>query len=287
MKRRAFIKSGILGSLALTAVAQQLAANQKHGTKPGLQVYTVRKELTADPIGTLKSLAEIGISSIEGYVIKGGLYLGADPYTFKQAMAAYHLDYISCHVPLRGGDGCNLTDGIDLALGQAKELGIRFIVLPSLPKKCWEDPTEWQKVLAEIKTAQQKVTQAGFQFAFHNHAVEFENKLPSGATLYDAIIEAVPDLKLETDIYWVHKAGLDISQYFDKYGSKVILWHVKNANEKGETVEVGNGVLKFRQIFMERTKTQLAHWFIEQDNSVNAIESVRQSVMYANTFHLH
>jgi sugar phosphate isomerase/epimerase len=75
------------------------------------------------------------------------------------------------------------------------------------------------KRLPEIlEKAGETAHQKGIQLAYHNHDFEFE-KMDAENTFYDFILKNTPEnlVKMELDLYWISKAGLDPLDYFEKY----------------------------------------------------------------------
>jgi hypothetical protein len=84
--RRTFIKdTGALtvGSIMLSS----FEISRKKVKNPGIQLYTVRKEMLEDATGTLKKLAALGIKQIESAGSDKGSYYGLKPKEIKQICA--------------------------------------------------------------------------------------------------------------------------------------------------------------------------------------------------------
>src|SRR6202042_3248690 len=96
--RRSFLKSTALysaGALAAPSLLSFMAAG-----KPtiGLQLYTVRDAMAADPKGTLGKVAQIGYNSLEGATYTGTeKFYGMDPQTFAGVLKNNGLIMRSCH----------------------------------------------------------------------------------------------------------------------------------------------------------------------------------------------
>lgn len=124
--------------------------------------------------------------------------------------------------------------------------------------------------------------EGGIQFAYHNHDFEFE-KL-NGEIIYDFLLKNTSDnlVKMELDLYWITKAGLDPVDYFKKYPGRFTLWHVKDmAAGTKDFVEVGSGIIDFQRIFASQQVAGLKHWFVEQDETKrNIFESLKMSRDY-------
>src|SRR5687768_15090482 len=94
--RRNFLKTSgtiIAGSALLPAFAQN------HKVKNvGLQLYSVRNEMLADAVGTLKKLAKIGYKELESARSSKGNYYGLKPKEFKKVCSDLGMKLVSGHV---------------------------------------------------------------------------------------------------------------------------------------------------------------------------------------------
>src|SRR5665213_4035589 len=78
--RRDFLKTSgalALGSILLPELAK--ATGRKTVNDVGLQLYTVRKEMLEDNVGTLKKIASLGYKEIESAGSEKGSYYGLKP----------------------------------------------------------------------------------------------------------------------------------------------------------------------------------------------------------------
>jgi len=86
-------------------------------------------------------------------------------------------------------------------------------------------------------------------------------------------------VKIELDLYWITRAGLDPIQFFKDNSGRVPMWHVKdiaNTPERG-FAEVGTGTIDFQSIFAEKKTSGMKHFFVEQDQSANPLKSIELS----------
>src|SRR5690606_28925883 len=81
----------------------------------------------------------------------------------------------------------------------------------------------------------EKCKEAGLQFAYHNHAFEFETI--GDVMIYDYLLENTDQdlVKYELDIYWVAAAKKDPVTYFKKYPGRFPLCHVKDMGKQDPT----------------------------------------------------
>lgn len=273
MKRRFFLKtSAALAATSLLPYKPTFAASKK---VIGIQLYTVRKEIQKDLLGTLKSVADIGYNSIELAAYGGGKFYKKSPKEFKSIANDLGLNVISSH------NGFN-TDKLSETVDDCASLGVEYSVLPSFgnaPRKTLDD---YKKQAARFNTYGEACKKAGIQFAYHNHAFEFEEK--DGEIPYDILLkETDPELvKFEMDLYWIKKGGYEPLDYFKNYPGRFGLWHVKDMDPNtGKYTEVGSGDINFKEIF-DNTKTSgMKYFFVELDNSERpALESVKISFDY-------
>ena len=89
---------------------------------------------------------------------------------------------------------------------------------------------------------------AGFEFAWHNHAFEFET-LADGSLPQKLMLDAAPGIGWEIDVAWVIRGGADPLKWIAEYGPRITAVHVKdiapagqNANEDG-WADVGHGTV--------------------------------------------
>lgn len=123
----------------------------------------------------------------------------------------------------------------------------------------------------------------GLEFAYHNHAFEFEMKV-NDQYAFDAIYAFVtPEaLQVELDAGWVQFAGLNTLQYIAKYAGRLPLLHLKDF--KGvvdgdiNTVELGEGEIDLHAVIGAGSDAGVEWIIVEQDRSANPpLESVATS----------
>jgi sugar phosphate isomerase/epimerase len=114
--------------------------------------------------------------------------------------------------------------------------------------------------------------------AYHNHDKEFETL--DGKLIYDRLLEETnPDtLKMELDLCWVTKAGVDPVSLFKKHAGRFPLWHVKDLDkDKKGPVPVGTGIVDFKRIFANAKFSGMKHFFVEHDNPADPFASITTS----------
>ncbi|MBB6329497.1 sugar phosphate isomerase/epimerase [Chryseobacterium sediminis] len=281
MERKDFIRLSSLGFLGLYSCR---VSNFNMNKKPlAIQLYTVRDSISNNLEKTFEKLAELGFTAFEIYGYDGKFF-GKTAKEFKQILSAHGLKVISSHhqtgiTDLKDG---TLLKNWNTTLDDLSVIGAKYAVCSYLPEA--ERTLENYKKLPDIlENAGNSSKQNGIQLAYHNHDFEFL-KMDEKNSFYDFILENTSSdtVKMELDLYWISKAGLDPLIYFEKYPKRFPLWHVKDmkAGTK-DFAEIGNGTIDFKKIFEAREKAGLTYWFLEQDSSDKDIfDSIKISKKY-------
>jgi sugar phosphate isomerase/epimerase len=271
--RRQFIQqTSLLSAAFLISKGDYFKVNKN----VGLQLYTLRDQISKDPRGVIQKVAGIGYKEVESFGYNNGKYFGLTAKEFADLLAANKLSHPSGHY------GLGTLANWDQAIADAITAGQKFMVLAYLEEKDRKSIDDYKKHAAAFNTAGQKCKKAGLQFAYHNH--DFEFKEMDGQTGYQVLMkETDPSLvKFEMDIYWVTKAGHDPLQLIKEHPKRFPLWHVKDMDktEKKSFTEVGNGVIDFQKIFSNATESGMQHFFVEQDISADPMASIATSYKY-------
>ncbi len=282
MERKDFIILSSLGLLGLYACGMTHKKNHQNRTL-GIQLYTVREALSANPEKTLERLAEMGFTDLEIYGYNG-TFFGRTANEFNSILKNTGQRVVSSHhtTGIAHPDQGTLLHDWEKTVEDMKTMGAEYIVCSYIfPEE--RTPENYLKLPGILNTAGAVVRKAGMQLAYHNHDFEFETMDDAG-NVYDFILKnSSPELvKMELDLYWIAKAGLDPLDYFEQYPGRFPLWHVKDmkAGNKDFT-EIGNGILDFKRIFNKQKQAGLKHWFLEQDSSDKDIfESIAISKKY-------
>ncbi|MDP1814651.1 MAG: sugar phosphate isomerase/epimerase, partial [Leadbetterella sp.] len=95
--RRKFIQQTAFAALATTAIPSWLQAAPKKKMITGVQLYSVRDEMKASPIETLKSVANMGYQYVEHANYINRKFYGYSAADFKKLLADHGLTMLSGH----------------------------------------------------------------------------------------------------------------------------------------------------------------------------------------------
>ncbi len=284
MNRRSFVKAAAatVGGLSL-GLAGCTNQSEESGSKPetmtvdlregrsiervGLQLYTVRTLLADDFDGVLERIAAIGYRELE---FAG--YHDQPPEAVRATLDRLGLTAPSAHIPL-----ARWRNEMDTVIAEAQTVGHRYLVLPWLAEQERQTLDQYREYVALSNEAGRRCTEAGIQFAYHNH--EFEFVPIDGVVPYELLItETDPALvQLEMDVYWMTVAGQDPFAYFDRFPGRFPMCHVKDYGADGSIVPVGEGSIDFASIFARQEEAGLKHFFVEHDNPADPMASITTS----------
>jgi sugar phosphate isomerase/epimerase len=297
MKRRQFLKTtgtGAIASLLLGGELWAAVSNKKYPV--GLQLYTFFNQIDDEVPGTLKKIAGIGYKEIESAFSKKGGYYGMKPKEFTKLVSDVGMSWKSHHVtgapfqrpanakPITDANGNpiklppmrNLRDNMQELVDEAAEGGIPYLVCASTPTKTIDEIKNSIEVLSKTGEACKK---ANITLAYHNHTGEFDKIEGQTQTAYDMFLSQLsPEIKMELDLCWATKAGIDPVELFKKNPGRFQLWHVKDLNkEKQDPAPVGEGIIDFKRIFENADVAGMKHFFVEHDMPADPYASIRTS----------
>ncbi len=230
----------------------------------GLQLYTVRSVLENDFSGTMKQVAEIGYDEVE---FAG--YYDRSPEEIGTMLDDLGLSAPAAHVPLQ-----QIREAPDDLIQTAQAIGHDYLVCPYLREADRDGIDAYRQRAKDFSAFGKRCTDAGIQFAYHNHDFEFQEM--DGTLPFEVLLEeTTPEhVKMELDLYWVVAAGHEPIDYVKQNPERYPLCHVKDRSADGEMVSVGAGTMDFASIFRAGN---FEHYFVEHDNPENPMQSIKSS----------
>jgi sugar phosphate isomerase/epimerase len=256
--RRKFLKTSAaaaVGSILLPGVLK--AANRKTAKDVGLQLYTVRNEMLADNVGTLKKIAALGYKEIESAGSDKGNYYGLAPAEIKKITKDLGMTLRSGHV--------HFDDKWQQTIDDAAVAGQEYVIVSSMPSK-GQTADNYKSVAESFNKAGEACKKSNLKFGYHNHNFEFEKD--NGKTLYDVLVENTnPEfVHLEMDLGWVIVTGNDPLDYFTRYPKRFPLWHLKDMDMTAKhSTEFGKGGLDIKKMLQHADTAGMKYFFIEQE----------------------
>lgn len=279
----------------------------------GLQLYTVGKEMDADPFGTLKRVAAIGYKEVElsplSKIPAKDLRKALDDAGLKNPSGHYLLPDLQK----------DLQAKIDLAKEFGEEYMIATVPWVPDPSRIKVDPNkdqlgfflaliksltldDWKWNAEQFNKVGEQMKKAGLQFGYHNHNFEFKSY--GGTTGYDELLRLTEPalVKLELDCGWMTVAGQDPVSYLRKYPDRYRLMHIKDFH-KGFTprtslmdkgpgapvpTELGRGAVDYHRIFAAARNVPIRAIYVEQEppfTEMPALEAIKVDYDYLKKLH--
>lgn len=235
----------------------------------GIQLYSLREELTRDFDATMAQVAGMGYAGVEPW---GGLPV--DIRHAAEVFKAHGLGVPSIHLPLLAGDDRQKR------LDSAHAFSVQTIVLPSLPEADFKDQDGLKRAAEKIAESAAVAHAEGFAYGYHNHWWEWT--LIDGQTALDRLAALLDSsIIFEIDTYWARVAGLDAAQVVARFGSRAPLLHIKDGpadNTESAMVAIGDGVMNVEGILSEAQ----AMWaVVELDRcATDMVDAVAASARY-------
>ena len=204
----------------------------------GVQLYSVRTDLAADPGSTLRRIAALGLRTVEPYALVDVVDVLEGP------MRELGLTAPTSHVSFVDG-------GIDAALAAAARLGVGTIIDPYLPEERWTSLDDVSAIARSLNDAARRSADQGITVGYHNHWWELERRF-DGATALERLADALDDaVVLELDTYWCAVGGADPVEILTRLGERVVALHVKDgpiSRDIEAQLPAGSGRMAFPEI---------------------------------------
>jgi sugar phosphate isomerase/epimerase len=260
MNRREFVWSS---AAALSSLAAQKLFAAPQPQPIGLQIYTVRERAEQDLPAVLTALRKIGYQQVELY---WNLY-SRPAKQLKKMLEDHGLSAPSGHLDY---------EQFESKLEYARDLGLRYVVCPMLPRKMWNSLDDFKRAADQFNAWGEKAKALGMRFGFHNHNYEF--RMLGDTTGFDTLVSRT-DASLvcfEIDCYWVTEAGCNPAQMLAELGSRARLLHLKDRKSGFSTsqdlgpaaehfTEVGTGMIDWKRIIAAAKENGVEYFFVEQD----------------------
>jgi sugar phosphate isomerase/epimerase len=296
--RKAFLKNSAafaVGGLLLKNNSFANFLNSAAMPPAGIQLFTLFNIIDNDVAGNIKKIAALGYKEIESAFSKKGGFYGFNAKDFSALLKDNGLSWKSHHVmgaqfklppgakAPTGPDGKpitippmkNLRENMQELVDMVNEGGVKYLVCASTP---YDTAGELKISVDTLNKTAVACKKAGITLAYHNHDGEFkavDNKIP-----YDALLsDTDAGMKMELDLAWATKAGIDPVELFKKNPGRFHLWHVKDIDKDFKTIlPVGEGVIDFKTIFANASTAGMQHYFIEHDMPVDPYASITTSM---------
>ncbi|SDK98792.1 Tat (twin-arginine translocation) pathway signal sequence [Catalinimonas alkaloidigena] len=293
LSRRSFLKTSALAAAGATLLPPKLLAARKPKELVGVQLYSIRDAMKADPLATLTKLADMGYQHVEHANYIDRKFYGYAPKEFKKVLDDLGLKMPSGHTVMRGEhwDAAkkDFTDAWKYTVEDAAVLGQEYVISPWLDESLRKSYDGLLQFMEVFNKSGELCKKSGMKFGYHNHDFEFSESL-NGQTLYDLILTHTdPKLVIQQlDIGNMIGGGGDPQAILSKYPDRFPSMHVKDeiASQEEhsgyESTILGKGIVGTKEIAaMGKKMGGTKHFIIEQESyqGMDPLDSVKEDLM--------
>lgn len=192
-----------------------------------IQLYTLAKEFTEDPSGSLDALAAIGLKNVEAFDFV------RRPAEIRAALDGSGLVSPTGHAPLLSDelwtpDGSIPTPAPEVVFAAAAEIGISTVIDPFVPAERWLSEDGVADLADRLNKAAEVAATFGLTVGYHNHAQEFLASF-DGQTAFERFVASTDErVAIELDLFWALTGGQDVAALVSRLGSRLVAVHVKD-----------------------------------------------------------
>jgi sugar phosphate isomerase/epimerase len=255
----------------------------------GIQLYTLRNQLAADPSSTIKAVADAGYKQVELIDVTSAPTIVplAKEYGMFSSSAFINWEILGNANPPKS------AGSIEQCIELATQHGLKYLVFGYIGKGHRETPDQWKAIAERSNAAGELCKKAGLELCYHHHSFEFE-PLTSGKTGMDLFIENVePSLvSFEIDIFWCAIGGWDPVETLKRLKGRVSQVHLKDLESGTPTIfdegkvpfsafkEVGAGTIDIKGVLVTAHEIGVVQCHVEQDQSNDPVASINTSYQY-------
>jgi sugar phosphate isomerase/epimerase len=261
--RRDFLKTSTLAIGGATLIpGLACSTGTKRAAVPdvvtAIQLYSVRDDMQADPLGSLTKLAKMGYKYVEHANYVNQRFYGWTPGEFKKVLDDLGMKMPSGHTVLGSqhwDENLNdFTDDWKKLVDDAAYMGQEYVVSPWLDGSLRQTYEDLVRFMGIFNKCGELCKTRGMRFGYHNHDFEFSEKL-NGQTLWDIMMVNTDADKvvMQLDTGNMYVAGALAKDLLEKYPGRYDNIHIKDmvrtADGQGyESTIVGSGLLPMREI---------------------------------------
>jgi len=276
--RRTFLKNSALAAAAASFLPGVNLAAPTRKKILGIQLYSVRDDMKADPAGTLQKLAAMGYKYVEHANYVDRKFYGYGAKEFKSLLDGMGLKMLSGHTVMAPAhwdeSKKDFTDAWKYTVEDAAVAGQQYVISPWLDaslRKTYDDLLHYMEVFNKCGELCKK---SGMKFGYHNHDFEFSTVL-NNKKVFDIILQNTDPALVaqQLDMGNLYNGGAIAIAIVMQYPGRFELMHVKDeikatsGNEKYESTILGQGIVGTKEVCdLGRKSGGTHHYIIEQES---------------------
>jgi sugar phosphate isomerase/epimerase len=257
--RRTFVKTSALAALGTAFFPGLVFAAQKQKGIVGLQLYSVRTEMSKDPLGLLTQLAKMGYVYVEHASYINRKFYGYAAPEFRKILDGLGLKMISGHTVMsrQHWDEAkkDFSDSWKLTVEDAAVLGQKWVISPSMDANMRKTYDDFKRYMDVFNKSGELCKKSGMKFGYHNHAFEFSEKL-NNEKVFDIMMKSLDTnlVAMQLDIGNLYNGGAVALDVMKQYPDRFEIIHVKDeiesngGNEKYISTVLGEGIVNTKKV---------------------------------------
>ncbi len=241
--------------------------------KFGLQLYSLRNQLSINFDKTLEKVAYIGYKGVE----LAGLH-GQKPEHIAVLLQNLNLKLIAMH--------CDVltADGLKQSLDDADALKCNNLICPWVAPDTFKSQKDIRLFAEKLNKANQQIKAQGKNLLYHNH--EFEFQWLNGESAFDLFVAQLDTtIYLEIDVYLVAVGGANPVELLQNFTNRIKMLHIKDGAilPSNPNTAIGDGTMNYSAIFTALPLT--VDWLIVEleDCDTDRLKAIRKSVGYCQS----
>ncbi|MDO9340010.1 MAG: sugar phosphate isomerase/epimerase family protein [Bacteroidales bacterium] len=257
--RRTFVKTSALAALGTAFFPGSVFAAKKQKGMVGLQLYSVRTEMSKDPLGSLTQLAKMGYVYVEHANYINRKFYGYAAPEFKKVLDGLGLKMISGHTVMgrQHWDEAkkDFSDSWKFTVEDAAVLGQKWVISPSMDESMRKTYDDFKRYMDVFNKSGELCKKSGMKFGYHNHAFEFSEKL-NNEKVFDIMMKSLDTnlVAMQLDIGNLYNGGAVALDVMNQYPNRFEIIHVKDeiessgGNEKYISTVLGEGIVNTKKV---------------------------------------
>lgn len=279
--RRTFIKTSTMAVISTAVLPGTVFACKKQKGIIGLQLYSVRGDMSKDPLGSLTQLAKMGYKYVEHADYVNRKFYGYAASEFRKILDDLGLRMISGHTEMVkkhwDENKKDFTDSWKWTIEDAARLEQKYVISPSMDDSMRQTYDDMKHCMEIFNMSGKLCKKWGMKFGYHNHDFEFSQKL-NNEKIFDIIMKSIdPKLvALQLDIGNLYNGGAVALDIVNQYPGRFEIIHVKDeikaggGNERYESTILGEGIVNAEKVIELATKIGGTDcYIIEQESYQN------------------
>ncbi|MEM0926782.1 MAG: sugar phosphate isomerase/epimerase family protein [Planctomycetota bacterium] len=278
----------------LLSLASEDAADAESGLpyldRIGLQLYTVRDQMAADPKATLKAVADAGYKQVELMnVDESAVEIAAIARENGMRVHSAFINWKSIASPEKN-DGLDIPTTIEIG----ERIGLRHLVFGYIDKQSRKTADLCKAIADRANKAAEATRNAGMRMAYHNHSFEFGRFDGGKLNAFDIFVERFdPQLMdFELDVFWAKIGGYDPIDLMKRLAGRITMMHLKDLKPETPVIfdegqvpkdafqECGDGSIDMPAVMRLAKEIGALECHVEQDQSPDPIKSIGQSYQF-------